>query len=291
MYNELIVVYLFLGGASGGSFFIMTLVSLWFHSRESRLYHRRLRMAFRIMKCVVYSVSLFMLLIALVCLFADLKAPDQVLALVTHPRPTPLTFGFYILSLQLVLGAALVVANVLRPRITSGKAKRLLEAVCAVNSLAVMAYTAIYLYCQKAVALWDSPWLIAVFVASSLSAGISIVLLCDWIAQGKVLLLHAAKPLQRAHIGILVVEATVLAAYAFAVANNPETAKSLQLLTSPALYPVAAFGAVGMGILVPLVLETYALTFKYWRAIPISDVVCLIGGFCLRWCLIMGGAH
>lgn len=46
-----------------------------------------------------------------------------------------------------------------------------------------------------------------------------------------------------------------------------------------------------MGLVVPLALETYALTQKSWRAIPVSDVICLIGGFCLRWCLIMGGAH
>ena len=140
-------------------------------------------------------------------------------------------------------------------------------------------------------ALWSSPWLIGLFLCSSTSSGISVVLLCNWFVQGKTLLLRAARPLQRAHLAVLAAEAVTLIAFTAAVLANPDTASALALLREPGLLQTAVVGAVGMGLVVPLALETYALTQKSWRAIPVSDVICLIGGFCLRWCLIMGGAH
>lgn len=291
MYSELIIAYLFLGGASGGSFLVMALWSLWFHRAEHRRHDRRLRLAFRAMKRIVYLVSFLLLIIALGCLFADLKVPSKVLLLLTRPQPTPLTFGVFALCAELVVGGALVAANSLRPLWMNGRTKALLETVCVITSLAVMAYTAVYLFNQKAVPLWDSPWLIAVFLCSSTSSGISLVLLCSWFAQRQSLLLRAARPLQRIHVLTLIAEAATLALYAAAVVAHPDTASSLALLSCAPLLQTALLGALGMGIAIPFTLECYALAYKQWRAIPLSDAVCLIGGFCLRWCLIMGGAH
>lgn len=291
MYSELVIAYLFLGGAASGAFFIMALWSLAFHSREQRLRNRRLRMAFRLMKRKVYVISLLLLLVAMGCLFADMKIPSKALLLFLRPQPTPLTFGAFALSVQAIVGLALVVANSLRPQFISGPAKACLEVVCVLTSLAVMAYTAVYLLFQKAVPLWDSPWLIALFLCSSTSSGVSIVLLCNWFMQDRTILLKASRPLQRLHLVVLACEALALTAYATGVITNPEMSRSLALLYRPAFLQTFFVGVIGMGIAAPFTLETYALTRTQWRAIPISDVICLIGGFCLRWCLIMGGAH
>lgn len=291
MYSELVIIYLFLGGASGGAFFVMSLWSLVFHHSERHLHDRRLRLAFRVMKRIVYVVALLLLLISMGCLFADLRVPSNALLLLTQPQATPLNFGFFVLTALACVGSALVVANSLRPRRLTGRIKATLEIVCIIASCAAMIYTAVYLFNQKAVALWNSPWLIALFLFSSVSSGVSIVLLCNWFAQGRTLLLRAARPLQRVHIGVLLLEGVAFALYAAAVLANPDTATSLALFRNPALWQTALIGALGMGIVAPLILETYALTCKQWRAIPVSDVICLVGGFCLRWCLIMGGAH
>ena len=291
VYSELVIVYLGRGGAASGAFLVMAVWSLGFHHREERVHDRRLRLAFRVMKRVVYTVSFVLLIISLGCLFADLKVPEKALLLLLRPQPTALTFGFFVLSLEALVGFALVVANGLRPRFMTGRAKAALEWICVATSLAVMTYTAVYLFNQKAVALWSSPWLIGLFLCSSTSSGISVVLLCNWFVQGKTLLLRAARPLQRAHLAVLAAEAVTLIAFTAAVLANPDTASALALLREPGLLQTAVVGAVGMGLVVPLALETYALTQKSWRAIPVSDVICLIGGFCLRWCLIMGGAH
>lgn len=291
MYSELIITYLFLGGASGGAFLVISLWSLIFHASEHRIRNRRLRLAFRTMKRVVYPVAFVMLLVSLACLFFDLKMPEKALLLFTRPRFTPLTFGAFALAAETLVGGILVIANVLRPRWATGPVKAALEIICVITSLAVMTYTAIYLSAQKAVALWDSPWLVPLFLCSSTSAGISTVLLCNWFVEGKTLLLRAARPLQATHLVILAAEAISLAAYCFSITAATPEGRSLALFSDPVLLQTLLFGTVGMGIAVPFALESYTLARRPWRAIPVSDVVCLIGGFCLRWCLIMGGTH
>ena len=56
-------------------------------------------------------------------------------------------------------------------------------------------------------------------------------------------------------------------------------------------FAIAGIGVIGMGIALPFTLETYSITRKECRAIPVSDFVCLLGGLCLRYCLITCGAH
>ena len=149
-----------------------------------------------------------------------------------------------------------------------------------------------YLFVQKAVPLWDSPWLIPLFLCSSTSSGISVVLLCNWFVEGKTLLLRASRPLQKAHVAVLIVEATSLAAFVLTVLEGPDASRILtNTATNPSLTTTFFVGVLGMGLATPLLLETYTLARNSWRHIPVSDIICLVGGFCLRWCLIMGGTH
>ena len=292
MYSELVIAYLFLGGASGGAFLVMSLWSLMFHSHEHRIHDRRLRLAFRSMKRLVYPTALVMLAVSLGCLFADLKVPGNALLVFLKPHPTPLTFGAFALMVELAIGLMLVVANNLRPRFATGAVKAGLEVLCVFASLAVMAYTAVYLFSQRAVPLWNSPWIIPLFLCSSASSGISVVLLRNWFIEGRTLLLRAVRPLQKAHIAVLLTEVACLAAFSATTWGNSDASESIALLSAPGIAQTVLVGVVGMGLVAPLLLESYSLAFsKQGRAIPISDVVCLIGGFCLRWCLIMGGAH
>lgn len=126
---------------------------------------------------------------------------------------------------------------------------------------------------------------------SSLSCGLSVALLSDWFIQGTTLLLRAAKPLQVFHLACLAAEAVFLGLFAHAAFENPSAASALDLLVSPSMLPVAVVGIAGMGIVVPAILETYSVTRKECRAIPVSDAICLMGGLCLRYCVIACGAH
>jgi formate-dependent nitrite reductase membrane component NrfD len=129
------------------------------------------------------------------------------------------------------------------------------------------------------------------FLFSALSAGISVVLLVDYFIKDQTLLLRAARPLQRVHIAFLLAEALSLGGFLTIGFLSPAAYKSIALLMSPSMISTTAIGVIGMGILVPLLLETYTLRAKEYRTIPVSDAVCLLGGLCLRYVIILCGVH
>ena len=290
MFGTLIIAYLLLGGAAGGAFFVMSAWSLGFY-RAALAKPARQRRAFKALQARVYVVSLIVLATSIACLLWDLEYPERALLLFTRPRPTVLTFGAYVLATQFALGAALALANALDLASIGGRARKVLEALCCACSVAVMAYTGVFLASNAAVSVWNTWTLVGVFLFSSLSSGVSLTLLIDYFIHDQTLLLRAAKPLQRCHLACLAAEAAFIAAFVASMLANPATSKSVALLLSPDVLPVAVIGVCGFGIAAPFVLESYALTTKESRAIPVSDAVCLFGSLCLRWCVIVCGVH
>ena len=274
-FGSLVIAYLFLGGASAGAFFVMSAWSLGFYRSDTAArHHMRLRTAFKALKGRVYTISLIMLAVSLACLVFDLQYPDRALLLFFRPRPTPMTFGAYALAVEAILGLLLALANVFKIPFLDGRVKRVLEALCAICSIAVMGWS-----------------LVALFFFSALSSGVSVVLLIDYFIQGQTLLLRAARPLQKAHLTCLVLEGISLAFFVHATLAKPAAANSVELLMDPAMLSTAVVGVIGMGILVPFALELNSLMHKDCRTIPVSDVICLIGSFCLRYCVVICGVH
>lgn len=288
MYGNLVIGYLFLGGAAAGGLFAMAAWSLLFDRTAHSYRHVR---AFEALQARVYTLCLTLLVLAIVFLLWDLAYPERALLVLLRPHPTPLTFGAYSLVLESVLAILLVLSTLFRLPRLNGVPRRILEAVCCMVSLATMAYTGVFLTSVVAVAFWNSWWLVAVFVCSSLSCGVSLLLLVDYFIKDQTLLLRAARPLQKCHLACLAAEAVTLALFVGAAYTNPAAHGSWELLLSPALLPTAVVGVLGFGMLIPAILETYSLTQKECRTIPVSDVICLCGGLCLRYVVIACGVQ
>lgn len=290
MYGTLIILYLFLGGAAGGTFFVMALWSLVSRQRgaqRSARFHR----AFKTLLARAYLVALLMLVVSMICLVWDLLHPERALLIFLRPRPTLLTFGAFALLIQAILGAGLVAANHLGLRLFGCRSEEILEILTVPVSFFVMLYTGLFLATNAAVAFWNTPWIAGLFWLSSLSAGISTVLLVDYFTQDQTLLLRAAKPLQRVHLICLALEAATLVGFLYAACNNPFAARSLSLLAQPDMLATSLIGVCAMGILIPALFESYTLTRKECRTIPFSDLLCLVGSFFLRYCIIMCGTR
>lgn len=290
MYGILVITYLFLGGAAGGTFLVMSVWSLWLHSRYP-FRTGQVRQAFRNLKSFVYAAATVALALALVCLLWDLGYPHRALLIFSLARPTPLTFGAFTLSLLLVLGLLLTAANLFHVRWLNGRVKRVLELLCAPAAVAAMGYTGVFLYSNLGIPFWHTGTLVGLFFFSALSSGLSVVMLIDYFSQGQTRHLHAVRPLQRWHLACLAAEFAFMAAFVASAWLNPDAAPSVAALRSPAHLPTALVGALGLGIVVPFLLESYALFRKEHRAIPVSDFVCLVGAFCLRWTVIVCGVH
>lgn len=290
MYGILVIAYLFLGGAAGGTFLVMSAWSLRLHSRYP-FRTGQMRESFRGLKSFVYAAATAALALALVCLLWDLDHPDRALLIFTEARPTVLTFGAFTLSLLLLLGILLTLANLFHVRLLGGRVKRVLELLCIPAAVAVMGYTGVFLYSNIGIPFWHTGTLVGLFFLSALSSGLSVVMLVDYFVQGRTRILRAVKPLQAAHLACLALEAGFLAVFIAHAFATPTAAPSLTALTSPDILPAALIGAVGFGIVVPFLLESYALLRKERRAIPVSDFVCLLGALCLRWSVIVCGVH
>ncbi len=288
LYGSLVIAYLFLGGTAAGSLLIISAWSLLFRRSQRP---SRLQTAFEALRCRVYLAGVVLLAFAMVCLLWDLGNPGRALLVFLRPHPTVITFGAYTLALEALVAMLLLAASLPQsPLALRGRARSVVETLCCIGALATMAYTGVFLF-QGGIPFWNHWSIVALFVFSSLSSGVSIVLLIDWFTQGQSLLLRATKPLQLCHVACLIAEAVFLAIFAYAAFSNPSADASIELLTDPDMLAVALVGVVGAGIAVPATLETYSATRKECRAIPVSDFVCLFGGLCLRYCLIACGAH
>lgn len=290
MYGTLVIAYLFLGGASGGTFLVTATWSLALH----HLYPHRsalVRRDFRLLRERIYAIATAVLAAAMLCLLWDLNYPDRALMIFAFARPTVLTFGACALTALLAIGALLVLANLFHIRFFSGTVKSILEAACAILAVAVMGYTGVFLYSNVGVPFWHSLFLVGLFFCSALSSGLSTVMLVDYFSHAEAKRINAVRPLQKCHLACLAAEFTFMTAFIAAAWTNPQAASAIAVLLSPDTLSTALVGALGFGIAVPAALESYALFRKEQRAIPVSDFVCLIGALCLRWTVIVCGVH
>lgn len=290
VYGPLIIAYLFFGGTAAGALLVMAWWSLRFYRRGNHP-SERMAYAFASLQKRVYPIGFMLLLVSMLCLLGDMNYLERAFLVFTRPHATPITFGAYALAVEMVLAALLSIANILQPLFFTGKVRRFLEILTVPCSILLMVYTGIYLFSIMGVPLWNTPWIIPLFFCSSLSSGISAALLVDYFADGSTLLLRAAKPLQKAHMTCIFIEALVTVAYGAAMVLTPGAEGSLTLLLSPNIAPVFLVGFTGFGMAVPFCMESYTLLRKECRTIPVSDFVCLVGGFCLRWCVIMCATH
>lgn len=288
LYGSLVIAYLFLGGAAAGALFVMSAWSFLFRRSDHSI---RLDMAFEALRCRAYLAGVALLAFAMICLLWDLGTPERALLVFLRPHPTALTFGAYTLAVELIIAAVLLLASLPRNAFSiEGRPRSAVEVLACIGALATMAYTGVFLL-QGSISLWNHWSLVGLFVFSSLSSGVSIVLLIDWFTQGQSILLRATKPLQICHVICLAAEAVFLALFTNAAFSNPSASASIDLLMDPEMLAVALLGVVGAGIITPATLETYSITRRECRAIPVSDFICLFGGLCLRYCLIACGVH
>lgn len=286
MYGTLVIAYLFLGGAAAGALFAMSAWSLWLRVARTRTPQSQLLVhAFAALRKRVYVVGFMMLALAMVCLLWDLGTPERALLLFLRPHPTVLTFGAYTLAVEGVLAALLAASHLFGHPILGKCALFAAEILCCAGAVATMVYTGVFLL-NSGIAFWNTEALVGLFVLSSLSAGISTLLLIDWFIQGQTMSLCAAKPLQKWHLACLAFETVFLTLFVCAAFSNPGADAARAVLLSPDMLATAVLGIGMFGIALPAILEIYSVTRKYCRTIPVADAACLLGCLILRYVVI-----
>ena len=281
-----IPVYLFLGGLVAGMMIISGYLLL------TGRYENR--------KCACYvlpSVSLVLLSLGMVALFLDLEHKLYVWRLyLTFEIRSPMSWGSWILLLVYpALLANLLVAlpaplEARMPRLAK-LSERLQANPSAVRSVAVLnivlgvlvgIYTGILLSALGARPLWSSGLLGPIFLVSGLSTAAALVHLIGRDPAEREL---AA----RADIGVLVTEVVLILLFLIGLVNASSTHReAASLLLGGHYTSVFWVLVVGLGLLVPIVVQSLAVTHRI-RHTPVAPLLVLAGGLVFRFVMVSAG--
>lgn len=304
MLSDLVVCYLFLGGAGAGLALVLSVLGLLVpRACVSTPPGVRLRpnAAYRKLLGSGFAAAVVLLALGIVCLLADLGNAERVILLLLQPAVSYLSVGSWALAACLVLAGALALAW-LGAGVWSLAVVRALHAIAALVAAVVMVYTGLLLQSLGAVPLWSTPWLPALFVASSLSCGIACVLALAQLTGAAHAFAATLGRLAAVDAVVIVIEAAVVAVYVHAasqaavpLSNGTElaAAQSIHELIAGENAQLFWAGFVALGLAVPLVLDGVLATRR--RPLPgvalFAAACVLAGGFVMRFCVVAAGAH
>lgn len=302
--SDLVVCYLFLGGTGAGLVLVLSVLGLLVPRDQVVAANRKHLHAgepFRKLLGCGFVVALVMLGLGIVCLLADLGNAERVMLLLLHPSVSYLAVGSWALAACFVLAAALGLTW-LAVGTWDFAVVRGAEAVAALVALVVMVYTGLLLQSLGAVPLWATPWLPALFVASSLSCGMASVLALAQLTGAARAFGIVLKRLAVIDAVVILVEAAIVAVFVFAASTAGAAASNgtEQALALSARDLVEGANAwlfwtcfAGLGLAVPLVLDgVLARRRRMVPGVALFAAACVLtGGFAMRFCVVAAGAH
>lgn len=179
MFGELAVAYLFLGGAGAAGGVVLALLGLGVPCAvRERFLSTQLdagkTTAYRRFFSCGYAAVLLALAAGAFCLMADAGRADRALLLFASPTLSLMTVGAWALSLSIASAAFMALAWLGLVRI-SRVAFDVAAIVSVVGNVVVVVYTALLLGTMESVPLWSSGWVLMLFLLSSASCGLALV--------------------------------------------------------------------------------------------------------------------
>lgn len=301
MFGELVVGYLFLGGAGAGALAMSSLFDLaWVRTPFGTTARVSVDEASPAERTISFGVlaGLAALVLGALFLLFDLGRIDRVEALFLRPSATYLTVGSYALAALALLGAFLAAVRFAYLPLIARSVVRAAEALSVLVGIVVMLYTGLLLQDAAGVAFWHSPLVPVLFALSSLSCGAAVLLIAALFVEPDERVDRMARMLARIDAVVIVLEvaaAALFAGLALASAHPAESASAMRLVCGD----LAAWWWVGFalcGLVVPLAVE--AALFLRRRdaqvvraAFAVAAVLVLVGGFSMRSAVVEAGAH
>lgn len=285
--------YLFFGGAGAGTFFWSALEALALLAGRGCANIGAARIGGRLV-ARGFIAALVLLEAGMLCLIFDLGRPSQALLVFTSPTLSYLTVGAYLLATLAVLAAALILIRAKAPAKPQVKAvSRVLASAGAAVALGVAAYTGLLLRDLAPIHLWTSWWLPALFVASSLAAGLAV---CALVANLGDEPLHVRRPAERrlakADLTLLAAELIFAACYLADVSQDPLGTAGVEALLTGTQAIVFTGGFAICGILVPAICDIVLVRGGAGQNLAAFAALCsIVGCFCLRLALVAAGVH
>lgn len=165
--------------------------------------------------------------------------------------------------------------------------------VGAIFAVGTMIYTGLLLGANRPIAFWSTALVPVLFLLSALSTGIMATMFVATLGSGD----HSGpvSSLARVDIVLLIVEIVVVAMYLQATHRVPESREAARLVLSGAVAPLFWIGVAVLGLAVPLALELLGVYALDGSAVETATIIAaisgMIGGWCLRQTVLLGGIH
>lgn len=294
MLEDLVVWYLFLGGAGAGLLFALTILESLspqatdgVHAEMSGRYVPR--EAYRRFFGPAYGAGMAAVLIGAVCLLLDLGRNDRALSIFLQPAPSFISVGAFALAFVLLLAAVLFAVWAFGIPSLTRTTVSVVRICCMIAALATMVYTGLFLSSMSAVPLWDSIWLPVLFVASALSTGLALLVSAVVLTGSSDEFETTLRRIQELDAAVIACELVVLTLFVAAGWFGSETAHlSVERMLFGDLSGAFWMGVVLLGLAVPVALEVLNRTSNAHVVIA-SSVLVLGGGYMLRWCISEAG--
>lgn len=289
MASSLIIAYLFLGGAGAGMILVLSIMSFLSPVRDIAVEGSgRMRPlgVYTRLYGLGYCVSGVICVISALCLVFDMARPDAILGLILNPNPSVVSIGAYSLGLCILFSAILAVIW-LSQRGPSIVLCRIVAVGAIISALIVMAYTGLLLGIIPHIVFWQSPLIVALFILSSLSCGIALVVLAMTVFRLIMPFWHVSRGLLIID-GVLVV-LELIALMIFVISSSRTAPLSVEVLLAGELSILFWAGLVIAGLIIPLVLEVMLHVNDAATALHpcVPSLFVLVGGCCLRICIVL----
>ncbi len=267
----LIAIYLFLAGAGGGAHIIGVTADFLGWTKVAN---------------IGVGLGWPCVLVGCLCLLGDLGNIGNAWRVARKPDTSWIARGTIIISVFMVLAFIHTVLWVWPGTMAGADSgtRQVVGVIGAVFAFGTMVYTGLLLGDAIPIPFWNTVLLPILFVISALSTGAMAVILVGVVtgAQEAHLL-----TLGRVDILLIVMEALVLAAYLHGSYRLPGSRMSAEHLLTGEVAGMFWVGVGVCGLLIPLVLEAIGL---HGPGAALASALGLIGGLCLRYVVLAGGA-
>ena len=217
MLSQAVIAYLFFGGTGGGGAVVLSVLGLasprWAVYPTGGADKNYSSLFFP-----AYVGACGCLVLGLTCLCADLGRLDRVLLLILNTTISYISLGVFALLANLLLTSLIAgiwkgVAPKCIRRLSPDRFLLVFRILLGANlcaGLVVTLYTGLFLASIPAIPLWNTGWLPATFVVSSLSCGIALIMISAQVSNAWVAFTSTIAGLNRVDLVLIVGEALAM---------------------------------------------------------------------------------
>ncbi len=267
----LIAIYLFLAGVGGGAYITAVVADFLGWTEIAN---------------IGVCLSWPLVLIGCLCLLGDLGNVGNAWRVARKPDTSWIARGTIVISIFIILAFIHTILWVWPGTMDAaqGNARLTFGVIGAVFAFGTMVYTGLLLGDAIPIPFWNTTLLPILFFLSALSTGVMAVILVGVITA--VEQAHVVT-LGRIDIVLIVAEALVLVAYLHGSYRLPNTRMSAEHVLRGEVAMFFWIGVCACGLLIPLAFDASGV---HGPAAAFASILGLIGGLCLRYVVLAGGA-